>query len=49
MTPFFIIAGIVVTVIGLADIAIISSVFIAVKYFGLILTFGINKERKNDE
>ena len=47
MTAFFI-TGIVVTVLGVIAIAIISGVYIAVRYFGLVLTFGTLKRYGND-
>lgn len=49
MTAFFYIAGVVVTIIGLVAIAIISGVYIAVRFFGLTLTFGTIKEGKNEQ
>lgn len=48
MNAFFTIAGIVVTILGVAAIAIISGIFIAVKYFGAVLTFGYIKDDKED-
>lgn len=48
MTTFFYIAGVVVTILGIAAIAIIPGVYIAVRYFGLTLTFG-NIRQRNDE
>lgn len=49
MKEFFFIAGVVVTIIGLVAIAIISGVYIAVRYFGLTLTLGTIKDGKNEQ
>ena len=49
MKEFFFIAGVVVTIIRVIAIAIISGVYIAVRYFGLTLTFGTIKEGKNEQ
>ena len=47
---FFIVAGVVVTVLGIAAIAIITGVYVAVKFFGGVLTFGtVNEEEEDDE
>lgn len=40
MAAFFIIAGIVVTILGVLAIAILSGVLIAVRFFGAIIHFG---------
>ena len=49
MKAFFVVAGVVVTIIGIAAIAIITGVYVAVKYFGLVMTLGTIKKDKNDE
>lgn len=49
MSMFFIVAGVVVTIIGIAAIAIITGVYVAVKYFGLVMTLGTIKKDKNEE
>jgi len=49
MTPFFIIAGITVTILGLLAIILVVGVYVAVKYFGFQLTFGTFKQYNNDE
>jgi len=49
MKTFFIIAGVTVTILGVIAIAIISGVYIAVRFFGLSLTLGTIKEQQNDE
>ena len=48
MKVFFVIAGIVVTIIGLACFAIVSGVYIAVKFLGAVLTFGTIKDEDDD-
>ena len=48
MSAFFYIAGVVVTIIGIIAIAIISGIYIAVRFFGAVLTFGYLREKKND-
>lgn len=49
MSEFFIIAGVTVTILGVIAIAIISGVYIAVKFFGVILTFSTLKKRKDEQ
>ena len=49
MKTFFIIAGVTVTILGVIAIAIISGVYIAVKFFGLVLTFSTLKKRKDEQ
>ena len=50
MKAFFVVAGVVVTVLGIAAIAIITGVYVAVKFFGGELTFGtVNVEEEDDE
>ena len=49
MKAFFVVAGVVVTLLGIAAIAIITGVYVAVKFFGGVLTFGTIKEDENDE
>ncbi len=49
MSMFFIVAGVVVTVLGIAAIAIITGVYVAVKFFGGVLTFGTVNEEEDDE
>lgn len=49
MDVFFHIAGVVVTIIGIAAIGIISGVYVAVRFFGLRLTFGYLKDEKGKE
>lgn len=49
MNKFFIVAGVVVTVLWIAAIAIITGVYVAVKYFGGVFTFGTIKKNENDE
>ena len=46
MTAFFYIAGIVATIIGLVCFAIISYVYISVKYFDAEIEFGTKKRKK---
>ena len=48
MSMFFIVAGVVVTVLGIAAIAIITGVYVAVKFFGLVMTLGTTKEESTD-
>ena len=47
MNTIFVVAGIVVAVIGIAAIAIVSGIYIAVKFLGAQFTFG-NKEDEQD-
>ena len=50
MSMFFIVAGVVVTIPGIVAIAIITGVYVAVKFFGGVLTFGtVNEEEEDDE
>lgn len=49
MNMFFIIAGITITILGVLAIAVISGIYIAVKFFGGVLTFGTIVERKEDD
>lgn len=50
MSAFFIIAGIVATIIGLVAIAILSGVLIAVRFFGVVLHFGyIEDDEQGDK
>lgn len=49
MKAFFVVAGVVVTIIGIVAIAIITGVYVAVKFFGGVFTFGTIKEDENDE
>lgn len=49
MSPFYVIAGVVVTAVGIAAIAIVAGVYIAVKFFGLTLTLGTIKTHNDDE
>lgn len=49
MKAFFVVAGVVVTIIGIAAIAIITGVYVAVKFFGVVLTFGTVNEEEDDE
>jgi len=48
MNTFFIIAGITITILGVLAIAVISGIYIAVKFFGGVLTFGSIKETDED-
>ena len=48
MKAFFVVAGVVVTIIGIAAIAIITGVYVAVKFFGLVMTLGTAKEESTD-
>lgn len=44
MNAFFYIAGVVVTIIGVAAIAVISGIYIAVRFFGVVVRFGFMPE-----
>lgn len=48
MSAFFYIAGVVVTILGVLAIAVISGVYVAVRFFGVVLTFGSFKSKNND-
>ena len=50
MSGFFTtVAGVTVTVIWIIAIAIVSGVYIAVRFFGVVITFGYLKENNNEE
>lgn len=49
MTTFFIIAGVTVTILGILALSVISGIYIAVKFFGLSLTLGTIKEKKDEQ
>lgn len=50
MKTFFIIAGVTVTILGVIAIAIISGVYIAVRFFGVVLHFGyLQDEQQGDK
>lgn len=44
MTAFFTIAGVVVTILGIIAIAIISGIYIAVRFFGVVVRFGFFRD-----
>ena len=48
MKAFFVVAGVVVTIIGIVAIAIITGVYVAVKFFGVEMTLGTTKEESTD-
>lgn len=48
MEIILIVAGTIISIVGIAAIAIVSGVYIAVKYFGAHITFGTIDEDEND-